>query len=482
MMKEHFSLPPPIPSQLNPQLPKEFDHILVTCLAKRPADRYQGVDQLLHAFEAACGQRGIAEVLVPQPTIEPSYTPPPPPPPFPSPPPPDSGVRSPTPNRGASIPMLAGAGLGAGAMVMIGGIALVGLLVLFLMISGGGGAPASTPLPTAIINSTNSSPISQPTAVINSTDAPPNTPVVVIREITATPPPAATFTPIPAGQIAFASDQNGHDSIYIMNDDGSNRTRITDPSGADQDWWPTWCNHGSEIIFERGDHQRGSTSQTLYSVSLSRPFGEQLWPYVPRNVLMTGHPICNRSSTYVAFSSVAPGENYFKIWLADLRGGDSYLFADFFERGTLDFSPDGRTVVFSAYGADGFRVYTAEVNNPSSAVEITLSGITGPNFPTWSPDGTKLAFTCRIGGEGGLCVSDSNGANLRVIVPDARIDANRTDLLLNAPTWSPDGKWIAFSSNTDGDWDIYIIRPDGTGILNITKDWTSHEFHPSWKP
>ena len=36
------------------------------------------------------------------------------------------------------------------------------------------------------------------------------------------------------------------------------------------------------------------------------------------------------------------------------------------------------------------------------------------------------------------------------------------------PSWSPDGQWIVFSSNREGDWDIYMTRMDGSELYNLT--------------
>jgi Tol biopolymer transport system component len=51
-----------------------------------------------------------------------------------------------------------------------------------------------------------------------------------------------------------------------------------------------------------------------------------------------------------------------------------------------------------------------------------------------------------------------------------------------APDWSPDGEWIVFTSDRDGDHDIWRIRPDGRGLQNLTPDSPARDSAPQWSP
>lgn len=49
------------------------------------------------------------------------------------------------------------------------------------------------------------------------------------------------------------------------------------------------------------------------------------------------------------------------------------------------------------------------------------------------------------------------------------------------PAWSPDGRWIAFTSRRQGNFDVYLVRPDGGPIMRLTDD-PGIDAHPAWAP
>jgi len=63
---------------------------------------------------------------------------------------------------------------------------------------------------------------------------------------------------------------------------------------------------------------------------------------------------------------------------------------------------------------------------------------------------------------GEIWTMDANGANPVNLTPDW------PDSEEDSPSWSPDGQWILFPSNRGGNWDLWAMRPDGTGRTNLT--------------
>jgi len=98
----------------------------------------------------------------------------------------------------------------------------------------------------------------------------------------------------------------------------------------------------------------------------------------------------------------------------------------------------------------------------------------------WSPDGTRLAFSLDRDGNMEIYIMDvetalQNPGNGKV----QRLTNHEGDDML--PAWSPDGSQITFSSDRDGDWEIYVMNTDGTDVRQLT-DNTIIDSKPSWSP
>ena len=96
--------------------------------------------------------------------------------------------------------------------------------------------------------------------------------------------------------------------------------------------------------------------------------------------------------------------------------------------------------------------------------------------PTWSPDGKSIAFVSNMSGRNNLwLVPATGGWPTQLTISDQR---------QSAPAWSPDGKWIAYQSDYDGDeqWDIFIVSPKTGKVVNLTQTRDIAESDPTWSP
>jgi Tol biopolymer transport system component/dienelactone hydrolase len=92
--------------------------------------------------------------------------------------------------------------------------------------------------------------------------------------------------------------------------------------------------------------------------------------------------------------------------------------------------------------------------------------------PTWSPDGRSLAFESEMDGKWVIARVNEDGTDFRVLT-DGAVNSR-------AASWSPRGQ-IAFTSDRDGTWDLYVMEADGSEVSRITRDGV-REQSPRWSP
>jgi Tol biopolymer transport system component len=216
-------------------------------------------------------------------------------------------------------------------------------------------------------------------------------------------------------RLAFVRESGGNAEIYVANADGSQPRRLTTSPGADYN--PAWSPDGTRIAF-------ASNRGGLFKIYVMRADGGGVRLVAPR-----------RSS-----------------------GGGSY---------TPAWSPDGRRLAFSSSATtpNNAEIY---IVHPDGSGLRRLTHTKGDaetlgddSWPTWSPDGKRIAFSSNRTGDGELWIMNADGGAQRRLAGLP----HRDDW---APAWSPDGTRIAFHSlDAVGRTQLYTVRPDGGGLTRL---------------
>ncbi|MFI1968706.1 hypothetical protein BLA24_11740 [Streptomyces cinnamoneus] len=189
----------------------------------------------------------------------------------------------------------------------------------------------------------------------------------------------------------------------------------------------------------------------------------------------------------VAFASDRAGRD--EVWVLRPGGEPARVTAHEGASGYLEpsFSPDGAWIVFQESVE---REGSGDHAGSGSLWKVRRDGtgavrlLDGPatrsdnRQPNWSPKGDKLVFQRREGdGDWALYTVNADGSGLRRLT---RGRGEHTD-----PSWSPDGRWVVFSS-TEGGLDlpqIFVTPADGGGRpVRVTRDDGRYDGAPSWSP
>ncbi|MFZ0130560.1 MAG: hypothetical protein WAL77_14180, partial [Candidatus Dormiibacterota bacterium] len=150
-------------------------------------------------------------------------------------------------------------------------------------------------------------------------------------------------------------------------------------------------------------------------------------------------------------------------------------------------SPDGTRIAFDRGGgsstdASGIFLMNVDGSHLTRVTTPPAAAAGGDAFPSFSPDGTKLAFVrygASDGTEGAIYIVGVDGKGLRQVTPAPYIDAAR-------PHWSPDGSKLLFGTpgspvGVGGVRNVYVVNVDGSDLIELTH-MVGNDFaeNPAW--
>jgi Tol biopolymer transport system component len=191
--------------------------------------------------------------------------------------------------------------------------------------------------------------------------------------------------------------------------------------------------------------------------------------------------VWSRDGRFLFFSSDRGGPmNLWRVPIDERSGATlgppESLSAPASSAGLMSLSADGRATAYTSFNTS-YTIQSAAFDPASGSIRgapVTVIGGSRPfGGPSPSPDGRWLAFHSTAP-QWDIFVSRANGSGIRQLTNDRAFDRN--------PTWSPDGSQIAFMSNRDGKFQIWSIKPDGSGLRRLTAAKTGAQSFNQWSP
>jgi eukaryotic-like serine/threonine-protein kinase len=281
-------------------------------------------------------------------------------------------------------------------------------------------------------------------------------------------------------RIAYSSDsffeptsRNGFGAIWIIDLASGERRQLLEESIFDA-VQPQWSPGGSRLAFWGIDD---GGRREIFTVAVDDPRAVAL--RVPTEEGINWNPIWSPDGRFLYYASDRNGTmNLWRIAIdeksGETEGAAEPILTPSPWSGWFSISRDGKRLAYATSEVrsklEWFDFDSEKLAVTSPPRRVFAGSLQVRNFAP-SADGEWVAFTTG-GTKEDLFVVRADGSDLRQLTNDAH--------RYRGPEWSPDGNAIAFYSNRSGQYDVWTIRPDGSGLTQISA--IGGVWFPHWSP
>ncbi len=375
-----------------------------------------------------------------------------------------------------------------GIIIALAVLAVVGTGGFFLLKSLGvisSAAPQPTLPPQAVLLETSLATTEAPSTAVVPTSAP-----LESTASSSTETPAQAYLPAgPGGKITFVSNRqaDGYFQVWLMqlarNSEGNllgiDPVQVTfDPGDKSK---PSFSPDGQKLIYSGYNNGRASNGipleEDIWLLDLSQPNPQPV--DISQRAGSDRYAAWSPEGDKIAFTSYYREDKTAQLFLMNPDGSNQTRLSEQWAERYATWSPDAEFLFFVQsmndvdvlYMRNKYNLYDTARYFDRSTVEGRLGLVSEPNM---SLDGSLIAYTRTSGEKQNIFTATYAGGGAVVTqMTDSGMDS--------APYWSPDGTLLLFTSERDGNGEIYIMDMAKNQVFNLT-DLASEDRDPAWQP
>jgi len=278
---------------------------------------------------------------------------------------------------------------------------------------------------------------------------------------------ADAFAGPPHG-IAFHSNRDGNNEVFVMNPDGSDQTRLTFESR--NDIRPDVSPNGRQIVFASNRIVAETNPTGDFEIFVMSSDGSDV-TQLTLNGAEDSWPRWSPNGKWIAFHSNVDGN--FEIYVIRPDGADLTRVTDYAGLDQYpEWSPNGKQLAIRR----DVDLYLIDLDG-SNPIQLTAGNPGFNQMASWSPNGKKLAFLSNRDGYASVFVMDIDGSNQVNVTPKPD-DVLASAWGSRAPGWSRNGHSIYFTGRrpeTSVTENIFVMNADGTGVTQLTSTGVNAE-------